>query len=947
MISLHNVSGAGHALQYFAADNYYTQDEGLEHSAWFGKGAAVLGLTGQVDKDEFFKTLNGEVQGQQLGKWVVNEKTGQRELDHRPGLDMTFSAPKSVSLLAEVAGNRDVRLAHEAAVGKALAYVESELAHARVTEGGVTEPVRTGNVVVALFRHNTSRDLDPQTHTHAVVMNATMRADGAWRSLTNEEIYNAQRVIGAIYNAELADRLQGLGYQLTRSDEKGNFEVEGISRAQVEHFSQRRAEIKASLEARGIDINFATQQQKEDATLMTRAHKAAVDHGDLMADWKDRARELGIDLDGIIANAEAQRSKGNINPPDKITGREAVSFAAAHLIEREAVVSKNAMLGAALEHGAGRVSPTEVQKAFDKLTADGDLVKLPDGNFTTKRMLGSEMWTLEQMTAQKGQSPGILNDTAATDRIALAERKQNFSFTVGQKQALVTALASKDRYVAVQGLAGTGKTTMVKALREIVQENGHTVRGMAPTGAASKVLARETGVATDTVSMFLIKERQLQKDYEFVKPHAPGFMRKPEVWIVDESSFLSQRQKAQIDHMAEKSGARVVYLGDKLQLQAVEAGKPFEMAQKGDITTAHMTEISRQKTPPLIEAVGLITGGGNGVGGGDAGRRITEIELKHNARAFAFMDQQGMVREVKGKEGELIAAVVSDILKLSRAERDRTIVITPYNDDRRAINTGVREGLKANGEIVGREDVREILTSKGWTRPMLKEAQYYQAGDVVRFGRDYLQIEAKKGEYLRVAEVNAREGVVTLAKADGSTLAWQPAKHNKVEVYEADQRPLAQGDLIRMTRNQGELKNGEIGRITALMEDHATISVKEGARMVEHRVNLSSARHWDHAYASTVHASQGATQHRTIFHIRAPESESEFKQARQLESMAKVFGDRSFYVASTRASHELSIYTNDKMVAARAVGMKQDKTSAVGIIQKAENDRPRKAGVDL
>jgi ATP-dependent exoDNAse (exonuclease V) alpha subunit len=168
-----------------------------------------------------------------------------------------------------------------------------------------------------------------------------------------------------------------------------------------------------------------------------------------------------------------------------------------------------------------------------------------------------------------------------------------------------------------------------------------------------------------------------------------------------------------------------------------------------------------------------------------------------------------------------------------------------------------------------------------------------------------------------------------------------------VEVYEADQRPLAQGDLIRMTRNQGELKNGEVGRITALMEDHATVSVKEGTRLTEHRVNLSNTWHWDHAYASTVHASQGATQHRTIFHIRAPESDSEFKQARQLEGMAKVFGDRSFYVASTRASHELSIYTNDKALAVRAVGLKQDKTSAVETIQKAENQRLRKTGVDL
>jgi len=934
MISMNNVGSAGQALQYFSKDNYYTQDQGLEHSEWFGQGAEHLGLSGQIDRQAFFEVLNVKVEGQELGKWVKNAETGEKEREHRPGTDMTFSAPKSVSLMAEVYGKRDVREAHETAVKKALGYIESELARTRQTENGKTEAVQTGNVTAAMFRHNTSRNLDPQTHTHAVIMNATRREDGQWRSLTNEEIFNAQRVIGAIYTSELAERLQAQGYDLRRVDEKGNFEIAGITREQVEHFSQRRAEIEAALKSKGVDIDDATAQQKEDATLKTRAHKKDVDHDALITSWKERAKDIGIDFDAIQARADAQRAQGGVVRADKLTGRQAMEFAAAHLIEREAVVSKNDLMAAGIEHGAGRVSASEVKRAFDKLEKAGDLVALPDGNYTTKKMLGSEMWALDQVRAQKGQMPRMMEQGAVAARIGRAESQQGFKFSEGQKEAISKVLTSEDRYVGVQGLAGTGKTTMLKAMREMAQEQGYTVRGMAPTGAASKVLARETGVAADTVSMFQIKERQLQKDIEFAKRYAPDFQRKAEVWVVDESSFLSQRQKAQLDYMAEKAGAKVVYLGDTLQLQGVEAGKPFELAQRDGMETAYMTEINRQKTPDLKQAVDIITGR-DGLGDG---QRLTQVELNNNTRAFEYMDKAGMIREIPEKndedKGRLIAAVVQDVLKLDKTERERTIVITAYNEDRKAINAGVREGLKEQGEVSRNEDTREILVSKGWTRAMQKEAQYYKAGDVVRFGRDYQQIEAKKGEYMRVSAVDAPNGTVVLQKEDGSVIAWQPKKHNKIEVYEADKRELAKGDLIRITRNEGEFKNGEVTRVSAVAGDKVTLELRQGKDVSLHQVDLSRNKHWDHAYASTVHASQGATQHRAMFHIRAPQTEGERKQERAMENMAKVFGDRSFYVGATRASHELSIYTNDKAVAAKAVAAKQDKTSAVETIQR-------------
>ena len=295
-------------------------------------------------------------------------------------------------------------------------------------------------------------------------MNVTQRRDGQWRSTTNESLFDAQRTIGAIYNAELAHQLQTLGYELYRTDAKGNFEIAGISREQVEHFSQRRTAIEAELASKGIHIAEATAQQKEDATLRTRERKKEVDHGALIADWKTRVQAMGIDFEAIEAKAAVRRSQGGVVRDDTLQGRQAMEFAAAHLTEREIVVSKNALLATAIEHGVGRVAPSEVQQAFQVLEKNGDLVRVSDGHYTTKKMLSSEHWTLEQVRTQKGQTAAIMDREAVAKRLDRAEHHHRISYSVGQKAAITHVLTSEDRYVAIQGLAGTGKTTMLRAL---------------------------------------------------------------------------------------------------------------------------------------------------------------------------------------------------------------------------------------------------------------------------------------------------------------------------------------------------------------------------------------------------------------------------------------------------------------------------------------------------
>ncbi|MDO9534005.1 MAG: MobF family relaxase, partial [Bacillota bacterium] len=178
--SLKAIKGTGAAAaSYFAqVDDYYRGAESAP-TAWVGKGAEALGLSGAVDGKAFTDLLAGKINGQQLGRVGQDGK-----IEHKPGWDMTFSAPKSVSIMALVADDHRLIDAHETAVRETLAWLEKEAAITRVKErGGETKVQATGNLIAATFRHATSRELQPQLHTHTVIVNATRREDGKWRSL--------------------------------------------------------------------------------------------------------------------------------------------------------------------------------------------------------------------------------------------------------------------------------------------------------------------------------------------------------------------------------------------------------------------------------------------------------------------------------------------------------------------------------------------------------------------------------------------------------------------------------------------------------------------------------------------------------------------------------------------------------------------------------------------
>ena len=495
---------------YYERDGYYAKDDAAhrEASAWAGKGAEDLGLTGPVDPEVFKAVLEGCVpdgSGRRLGR-----RGPGGALQHRPGRDLTLSAPKSVSLAALVGGDACVVGAHDRAVKATLVWVEKNIAETRMKDPETGGMVREGGqkMVAATFRHDTSRNLDPQLHTHAVLANMLRGTDGKWRAMSNEKLYDSKMLIGAMYRSELARGLEKLGYGIEKTHADGRFELAGVSREVIEAFSTRRAEIEAAVAERGVDTPAKDQRLAQRAALMTRAHKRDVDKTALRSIWEKQAADLGFDAKTLMAEAmergaasrNAGRSAGEGREPlqDRGPAREtklvtqAVEWAVAHLAEREAVFSRTALLAGALAWEPGAVTMADAERELAALEKAGTLHAADLGRakdmLTTSKAVAQERETIALVEAGRGRGAAPMR-ARAVDK---ALRKG--PLTQGQRDAVKLILSEKDRVVGVQGYAGTGKTTMLNRARALLEKRGYEVMGLAPSASAARTLETEAGI---------------------------------------------------------------------------------------------------------------------------------------------------------------------------------------------------------------------------------------------------------------------------------------------------------------------------------------------------------------------------------------------------------------------------------------------------------------------
>jgi len=941
MLTISKPLSAGGARDYFKREfssDYYAQSETV--GVWDGRVGRALGLSGEVEEAAFGLVMHGR--HPQTGDALVsgsNAAAGR----HRAGYDLTFSAPKSVSLQGLVGEDERILTAHRRAVGEALAVVEAR-ARGRSRAAWGEE---TGNRLVARFGHETSRDLDPQLHSHCVVANLTRARDGSWRALESRTLYQMQALATAVYRAELAASLESSGYELDR-DGRGGFEIRGISPAQLEHFSSRIKQRDAWLRSHGIEPYAATAAQKERAVRESRAAKRHLTRADLQEEWQARASGIGYDPGRLLAESRLRAAVIGLRTELEVDAaslrsqraREAVSYALADFTEREAVFTRHDLEARSLARFVGLVTLTDVRAEIERRHHSADLIRLEGAHphaLTTKQMLRLERQTIAMMEAGRDAVEPLAVSPALS-----SEKGRKLS--EDQRRAASALLQATDRVVGLQAPAGAGKTFTLEAVREEAEASGFRVVGLAPTTGAVEELGK-SAIAARTIASFLQSG-----------PENTG----REVWIVDEAGLMSTRQAHAVMQRAEVAGARVIFVGDTKQHAGVEAGKPFSFLQGAEMRTAHLTELRRQRDETLKQAVELASRG-------KAAEAVRILQTYGEARDLT--DERG--RKIGRQEGSIVA-IWDDRTRLETVVRDyvtlydpkcprETLMVAPSNAERLQLNALTRTRLRERGLIKGVDVVISTLRDRGVTGAARTNAGSYEVENVVFYSRGSKAYGLAKGATARVVAVDAAENLVTVACGDGRRVTYDPKRLRGVNLYQSEERPFAAGDRIQFrapvrvgsNRAKGELhrllarleprlgrddragkaggkianpaderiSNGALGTIGSIDQTGtARITLDSGK---SYRLDLHAVRYVDHGYAVTSHSSQGKTTRNVLTVVDTKHSKL-------------LVNRQQFYVSASRAKEQARIYTDSLTALPGAVRRSHEKTSAVEHVPRVE-----------
>ena len=385
--SIAQLTSAATSVSYYARDGQVSEDD-PEHrlaSSWYGKGARVLDLAGPVDAEPFQAVLEGHVPGTDLRLGSIRK--GQHR--HRPGVDLVFSAPKSVALEALFEGNERVVEAHDHAAKAALGWIEGRFLETRGfdRETGRRPRVRADHLVAATFRHVASRNHDPQIHTHCVIANMTRTLSSRWRPVDPTSLRRNRNLIGAFYRNVLAARLHDLGLVMvaTMIGRVPGFEIAGYDQAFLDEFSSRRREILEHLDRLGLP---RTSRAASLAALVTRRRKTDRNLGDLRREWRERAARLGL-----RRAPAADHRPFDPQWPDRPV-LEIVWRALEFLEARVSVIPAADLEAVALGHAPGCHTPATIRDAMARLCQDGHLLETAhprlDHAFTTPRIVEAE-----------------------------------------------------------------------------------------------------------------------------------------------------------------------------------------------------------------------------------------------------------------------------------------------------------------------------------------------------------------------------------------------------------------------------------------------------------------------------------------------------------------------------------------------------------------------------
>jgi conjugative relaxase-like TrwC/TraI family protein len=800
MIRVTPIANAAAAKAYFSAPDYYL--EGQEEPAhWHGKAAERLGLSGAVNYPDFEKLCDNQhpKSGDQL--------TAKHIANRRVGYDWTFSPSKSVSL-AYIAG--DTRIADEfrGAVEDTMAEVEREM-QTRMRKGGAFENRTTGNMIWTDFLHKTSRPIkgvpDPQLHVHAVVLNATYDpVERQWKAGEFGALKANAPYFQAVFRAHLANRLQNLGYELTRT--KDDFEITGVSPETVKRFSRRTTliekvagKLQKNLEAINPNLKLSVEAKAKIGAGSREAKSDAFTWDQLVKVWTSQLKTE--ELDALTPNAEP------VKPQDRCA--ESVTWALSHLLERSSVVSQRQVITEALKHGLGNVT---VEGVAAELARPGLIRRNMDGvdMVSTQGVLNEEKRIVA--FAQKGR--GRFRPLSSGEKLAPAANAEISTLSPSQSSAVKHALQSRDRLILIRGAAGTGKTTMTRSLLE--QVNVPWVI-LAPSAEASRGVLRRDGFQdAETLAKFLLDAPTQEKARN-------GLI------VLDEASLAGAHDMHRLVDTADYLNARILLLGDRRQHKSVARGDVLALLEdRAGLPVAEVSEIKRQsgeyKAAVALASKGNVSG------------------------AIQKLDKLGWVQEA---EHGLTEKVADEYVAATKAGKS-VLVVSPTHAEGDKVTTAIRERLKKEGKLDGTEQRAAALEAANLTQAQREDPETLKAcaGQTACFVRHGI---VPAGQRVTITEENAE----ALAK-----------QGSRFVVYKPRDLDLAKGDLLRVTSGIKDTDGKRIdnGAMLTYLGTTDTGKLRVETASGTNRLLPADVSHITHGYVTTSHAAQGRTVQRVLIH---------------------------------------------------------------------------------
>ncbi|MBO6180049.1 MAG: relaxase domain-containing protein [Selenomonadaceae bacterium] len=741
------------AMNYYGKDDYYA-DDAKESDVWQGRLAEELGLDGKTVNKEIFEAMLKE-SGEKIAAF-----------------DLTFSAPKSVSIIALIGDEKQrnlIREAHEKSVYDTLMEIEKNEIYTRTKKDGKLKIHQTKKMLVAKFRHYLSRAEDPELHTHCVVMNKTV-FDGKQYTLFGKKLYNVKMIYGAEYRARLAVELQRLGYKISITDkEKGLFEIAGFKDEVLRKFSKRRAEIESYLE----ENNLSGSQAAEQATLKTRRAK---NHDvDIIAKREEIKNKL------VELNQELPKPKKENKQVFTIIEKNQSYNEAVELMQyKKFAWTQKEFEEKIIQNGVAFGITREEAKCFiqeDNSILRAVYAKTGEIFYTTEHNIKQAQNIFEEV------ENGVMNwhysveKNIIEDNINTIEKERTITLTLEQKALVKHIAESKNQIIAVRGLAGTGKTFSLDITRELMESQGFNVYGMSMSGHAAEELKKDAHLkhcstihhelnnAEKSAGNKIDGEDYSQKN----KWNFNGLKKsdKPTIWLMDEAGLTDNNTLAHALEMIRLRGDKLVLIGDDKQLPPVGVGNAFaELIQQQKISTVFLDNIRRQEDKKLLEAVKEIVGG--------------KVE-----KSLEILSPN--ITEIK-KSTDRLNAVAESYTALADKERAETIILTARNSERMNINIKVRENLIQQSKLKEGEEFSISIKNKTETRN-------FAQGDIILFLKNDHKLGVMNGTRGKIKSINDK--IFQIVTVEGKTVYIDINRYNSIDYGYAITTHKAQGMTIK------------------------------------------------------------------------------------------------------------------------------------------------------